>query len=408
MIPIKESYQHPYSVTIRLAVFGLIIGLMTGGLTTLFGRVLLWIGEWRTSHLSSLLPFLGLAGLAIVFLYQHFSKEAQKGMALVFEVAHGEDRKIPSSLIPLVILSTWLTHLFGGSAGREGVAVQLGAAISHQFDRFFTFPKNEQVILVTGMAAGFAGLFQTPLAALFFALEVLAIGQLQLYALLPALVAVYTASSFSHHLGLEKFTHVIVTTPELTVSVFVKCILLGLFFGLTGNAFISLQQYLKKQALHYLPNPYWRIAIIGLMLSLVIRLAHFGRYAGLGTNLIEQSFSSQQIYSYDFLLKLLFTTITLAAGFQGGEVTPLFAVGASLGVILAPFFGLPVELVAAAGYISVFASATNTLLAPILIGGEVFGFHHLPFFTITVIISYLLNRKQSIYGLQQALVIDVE
>ncbi|MBF0777424.1 chloride channel protein [Streptococcus cuniculi] len=405
---IKDSYQHSYGLCLRLALVGVLIGLIVGAVDTIFGRVLLLIGDVRSAHLPYLLPFLALAGLVIVALYQRFGKDTQKGMGLIFEVAHGESEVIPLRLIPLVVISTWLTHLFGGSAGREGVAVQLGATISHRFRHCLSFPNSSQVLLVTGMAAGFAGLFQTPLAGLFFALEIVTLGQLNLYALLPSLFAVYTASSFSHFLGLEKFSHVLPLTQTITVEVFLKCLLLGLLFGLTGNAFVSLQSFFKKQAIDYLKNPYWRIALIGGVLSLALFFAHFGRYAGLGTNLIEASFSTHQVYSYDFLMKLLFTTLTLAVGFQGGEVTPLFAIGASLGVILAPVFGLPIELVAAAGYISVFASATNTLLAPILIGGEVFGFQNLPFFAITVIISYMLNRRQSIYGLQKAVAVDAE
>ncbi|MGT2965569.1 chloride channel protein [Streptococcus acidominimus] len=401
MDKIRDSYQHSYALCLRLGIAGVVIGLVVGILATIFGRTLLYVGELRSVALPYLLPFLGLAGLVIVFFYQRFGKEAQKGMALIFEVAQGDSKTIPLRLIPLVMVSTWLTHLFGGSAGREGVAVQLGATISHRFNAYFTFPHSAQVLLVTGMAAGFAGLFQTPLAALFFALEVITIGNLQLYALIPCLFAVYTASSFSHLLGLEKFSHLLSFTQNLTVEVFLKCIFLGLLFGLTGNLFVFLQSLLKKQATRYLKNPYWRIVVMGALLSLALALAHFGRYAGLGTNLIEASFSNHQIYGYDFLLKLLFTTLTLAAGFQGGEVTPLFAIGASLGAVLAPIFGLPIELVAAAGYISVFASATNTLLAPMMIGGEVFGFQNLPFFAIVVIISYMLDRRQSIYGLQR-------
>lgn len=401
MDKIRDSYQHSYALCLRLGIAGVVIGLVVGILATIFGRTLLYVGELRSVALPYLLPFLGLAGLVIVFFYQRFGKEARKGMTLIFEVAQGDSKTIPLRLIPLVMVSTWLTHLFGGSAGREGVAVQLGATISHRFNAYFTFPHSAQVLVVTGMAAGFAGLFQTPLAALFFALEVITIGNLQLYALIPCLFAVYTASSFSHLLGLEKFIHLLSFTQNLTVEVFLKCIFLGLLFGLTGNLFVFLQSLLKKQATRYLKNPYWRIVVMGALLSLALALAHFGRYAGLGTNLIEASFSNHQIYSYDFLLKLLFTTLTLAAGFQGGEVTPLFAIGALLGAVLAPIFGLPIELVAAAGYISVFASATNTLLAPMMIGGEVFGFQNLPFFAIVVIISYMLDRRQSIYGLQR-------
>jgi len=398
---IKESYQHSYFLYLKLIIAGIIIGLIVGIIDTIFGRGLLLIGDIRKEYLYYFVPFLALAGLLIVFIYQKFAGKTGKGMGLIFEVGHGTEKDIPLRLIPIVTVATWITHLFGGSAGREGVAVQLGATLSHRFNKYFNFPDKSKVFLVTGMAAGFGGLFQTPIAALFFGLEVLALGNLQLYALLPAVVAAFTASWTSSFLGLEKFTHIVNTTLSITPMTFVKFAILGIIFGIAGNLFVYLQSFLKKFAVEKIKNPYYRIFLIGIFLSIILLLLHKGRYTGLGTNLIENSFSGKQIFGYDWILKLLLTTLTLAAGFQGGEVTPLFSIGASLGVVIAIFFGLPIEFVAAAGYISVFGSATNTLLAPIFIGGEVFGFNNLPFFVIIVIFAYLVNRKISTYGLQK-------
>jgi len=405
---IKESYQHSYFLYLKLIIAGIIIGLIVGIIDTIFGRGLLWIGDIRKEYLYYFVPFLALAGLLIVFIYQKFAGKTGKGMGLIFEVGHGTEKEIPLRLIPIVTVATWITHLFGGSAGREGVAVQLGATLSHRFNKYFNFPDKSKVFLVTGMAAGFGGLFQTPIAALFFGLEVLALGNLQLYALLPAIVAAFTASWTSSFLGLEKFTHVVNTTLSITPMTFVKFAILGIIFGITGNLFVYLQSFLKKFASEKIKNPYYRIFIIGIFLSVILLLLHEGRYTGLGTNLIENSFSGKPIFGYDWILKLLLTTLTLAAGFQGGEVTPLFSIGASLGVVIAIFFGLPIEFVAAAGYISVFGSATNTLLAPIFIGGEVFGFNNLPFFVIIVIFAYLVNRKISTYGLQKNYFEEIE
>lgn len=398
---IKESYQHSYFLYLKLIIAGIIIGLIVGIIDTIFGRGLLLIGDIRKEYLYYFVPFLALAGLLIVFIYQKFAGKTGKGMGLIFEVGHGTEKEIPLRLIPIVTVATWITHLFGGSAGREGVAVQLGATLSHRFNKYFNFPDKSKVFLVTGMASGFGGLFQTPIAALFFGLEVLALGNLQLYALLPAVVAAFTASWTSSFLGLEKFTHIVNTNLSITPMTFVKFAILGIIFGIAGNLFVYLQSFLKKFATEKIKNPYYRIFLIGIFLSIILLLLHKGRYTGLGTNLIENSFSGKQIFGYDWILKLLLTTLTLAAGFQGGEVTPLFSIGASLGVVIAIFFGLPIEFVAAAGYISVFGSATNTLLAPIFIGGEVFGFNNLPFFVIIVIFAYLVNRKISTYGLQK-------
>ena len=405
---IKESYQHSYFLYLKLIIAGIIIGLIVGIIDTIFGRGLLLIGDIRKEYLYYFVPFLALAGLLIVFIYQKFAGKTGKGMGLIFEVGHGTEKEIPLRLIPIVTVATWITHLFGGSAGREGVAVQLGATLSHRFNKYFNFPDKSKVFLVTGMAAGFGGLFQTPIAALFFGLEVLALGNLQLYALLPAVVAAFTASWTSSFLGLEKFTHIVNTNLSITPMTFVKFAILGIIFGIAGNLFVYLQIFLKKFATEKIKNPYYRIFIIGIFLSIIFLLLHEGRYTGLGTNLIENSFLGKPIFGYDWILKLLLTTLTLAAGFQGGEVTPLFSIGASLGVMIGIFFGLPIEFVAAAGYISVFGSATNTLLAPIFIGGEVFGFNNLPFFVIIVIFAYLVNRKISTYGLQKNYFEEIE
>lgn len=398
---IKESYQYSYFLYLKLIAVAVIIGFIVGVTDTIFGRELLLIGDIRKEYLYCLVPFIALAGLLIVFIYRKFAGKTGKGMGLIFEIGHKTEEEIPLRLIPVVTVATWITHLFGGSAGREGVAVQLGATLSHRFNKYFNFPDKSKVFLVTGMAAGFGGLFQTPIAALFFALEVLTLGNLQLYALLPAIVAVFTASWTSSFLGLEKFTHIVNTNLSITPMTFVKFAILGIIFGIAGNLFVYLQNFLKKFISEKIKNPYYRIFSIGIFLGIILLMLHEGRYTGLGTNLIENSFSGKQIYVYDWILKLLLTTLTLAAGFQGGEVTPLFSIGASLGIVIAFFFGLPIEFAAAAGYISVFGSATNTLLAPIFIGGEVFGFNNLPFFVIIVIFAYLVNRKISTYGLQK-------
>ena len=398
---IKESYQHSYFLYLKLMAVGIIIGLIVGVIDMIFGRGLLLIGDIRKEYLYCLVPFLALAGVLIVFIYQKFAGKTSKGMGLIFEVGHGTENKIPLRLIPIVSIATWITHLFGGSAGREGVAVQLGATISHKFNKYFDFPNKSKIFLVIGMAAGFGGLFQTPIAALFFALEVLTLGNLQLYALLPAIVSSFVASWTSAFLGLEKFNHSVNTNFVVMPLTFVKFAILGIIFGIVGNLFVYLQNFLKKYVAEKIKNPYYRIFVVGILLSIIFLILYKGRYTGLGTNLIENSFSGKQIYMYDWILKLILTTLTLSAGFQGGEVTPLFSIGASLGAVIAVFFGMPIEFVAAAGYIRVFGSATNTLLAPIFIGGEVFGFSNLPYFVIIVVFAYLVNRKISTYGLQK-------
>lgn len=169
--------------TIRYSVLALVTGVAVGAIDTIFGRGLLWLSDFRTAHYRYLLPFLPVAGLLIVWMYHRFSEESLKGMTLVLETGQKKRKSIPLALVPLVIVGTWLTHLFGGSAGREGVAVQIGAVISHEAGRKFRCPENDRIMLVAGMAAGFGGLFQTPLAAVFFAMEVIASGYIVIFVL---------------------------------------------------------------------------------------------------------------------------------------------------------------------------------------------------------------------------------
>ncbi len=375
------------------------IGIIIGALDTVFGRVLLEITDIRNQYV--LLPFLAFAGIIIILLYQKFNEECAKGMTLVFQAGLGHRDHIPKMLIPLVMITTWITHLFGGSAGREGVAVQLGATVAHTIGKRLHRPNNSRILLIAGMAAGFAGLFQTPVAATLFAMEVMVVGVVWLNALLPALTAAFIASSTSHFLGLEKFFVSIDDRLIWKIDTIWKLILVSICFGVAGSGFAFLLKKAKERFGNWIKNPLLRISVMGAGLSILLFIFHAGRYAGLGTNLISNAFSGNDIYGYDWFLKLLLTVLTLAAGFQGGEVTPLFAIGATLGTVLGTILGLPVMLIAALGYAAVFGSATKTLLAPMFIGVEVFGPQCIVYFAIVCSISYVMSGNHTIYGAQR-------
>lgn len=381
------------------------IGILAGIADTIFGRVLLAISSFRAAYYQYLLIFLPLAGLLIVWLYHRFSRLSLKGMTLVLEAGQKKRETLPLLLAPLVMLCTWITHLFGGSAGREGVAVQIGAVLSHTAAcKLKLSPEGKRIMLVAGMAAGFGGLFQTPLAAAFFAIEVITCGYLDYRALPAALTASYTAAFTSRALGLEKFTvNLSSSLPLIDGRGLFLLLILGIAFGLTGRLFSFLLGEVKKRVGEKLPNPYLRIGLASIPLAILLMLLHAGRYCGLGTNLISLSLEGGLIYPYDFALKLLFTILTLAIGFQGGEVTPLFSIGASLGVLLGNALQLPTEICAALGYAAVFGSATNTLIAPILIGLEVFGAANMPQFVIVCVLAHAVNQNRSIYSAQEKL-----
>lgn len=389
-----------YKDYILFGCISVFIGIVVGAIDTCFGKVLILITDFRGHHVKILLPFLALSGLLITFAYNKFGKNSIKGMTLVFETAQHKEEKIPMRLIPLTIMSTWITHLFGGSAGREGVAVQIGATFAHRIGRMVKIKNSEKILLITGMAAGFGGLFQTPIAAVFFALEVLSVGILEYNALFSALIAAFTASCTSHMLGLEKFTFNLNTNISIDGSFIFKLVVIGLIFGIAGGVFSHLLNYLKSTLKIKIKNSYMRIFFIGVFLSVTLLFLYNGRYCGLGTNLISDSFNNNTIYSYDWFLKLLLTVVTLAAGYQGGEVTPLFSIGATLGAFLGTAFNMPVTFIAALGYAAVFGSASNTFLAPIFIGAEVFGFEYMPYFFIVCAVAYIFNGNKSIYTAQ--------
>ncbi len=403
-----------------LTVIAVALGAVVGALMAFFGQVLLAVGALRDGHSIYFIPALAVAGVGIVQAYKKWGKGAERGMGLVFAVGQGKENHIPLRLIPMVAVGTWLTHLFGGSAGREGVAVQIGAALGHNISKKLPFENATHTMLVAGMAAGFSGLFQIPMASTAFALEVLIVGHMDLAALLPAAAAAFTACKVSNMLGLEKFgvdLNALLTGTDGGVSVaglfmqngsldmnfVVKLALIGVLFGVIGGGFAKLLSLAKDFFAKKFPNPVKRIAIMGVTLSALFLLLWQGRYSGLGTNLIDMSFAGAGIadggiQNYDWILKFTLTILTLAVGFQGGEVTPLFSIGSSLGAASAIMFGLPLPLAAALGYAAVFGSATNTLWAPILIGCEVFGFDTLPAFFVVCIAAYICNGGQSIYN----------
>ena len=389
-----------YRNTAIWALLAVLIGLIVGGLDAVFGRILLAVSSFRSDHFYYLIPFLAIAGLATVYIYQRFGKRANKGMGLVFSIGQQSDETIPRRLIPIAMLTTWLTHLFGGSAGREGVAIQIGAGVANYLGDLAK-AKNRHIMVMVGMAAGFSGLFQTPLAATLFAVEVIVVGSIYYQAILPALIASLVAAQTSHFLGLEKFSYAVTKLPTLNLLIIMKLVVIGIAFGLTGFLFSWLLGKTKASLGTLLPNPYLRIAVGSVILSVLFVVFDQGRYSGLGTNLISTTFSGGPIFAWDFIVKLLLTILTLSIGFQGGEVTPLFAIGATLGMLLGALMGLPLTFVAALGYAAVFAAATNTFFAPILIGCEVFGFSLLPYLLITISVSYALNFNHSIYTAQK-------
>jgi len=306
----------------------------------------------------------------------------------------------------LVFIGTVLTHLFGGSAGREGTAVQMGASISDQLSKIFTFSKRgRNYLLVSGVAAGFASVFGTPLAGIVFSIEMSVVGKTKYDAIIPAVLSAYAANYVTHLWHIPHTHYEILSHSELNFQTFGWIILASLFFGIAGMMFSKMVKFFTTNLSKFTKDAAVRAFIGGVLiicLCLGLKLIGFSqvsRYLGLGVNVIQEAFV-QPVLPYDFALKLLFTTITLGAGYKGGEVTPLFFIGATLGNVLSFFIPLPFDLLAAVGFVAVFAAAANTPFACIFMGIELFGSEHMEFIAIGCLLAFFLSGHNSIYKAQ--------
>lgn len=389
-------------VQVQLCFLACVIGIVTGAIDALFGIVLGKLTAFRESYGWYFLFLIPLGALLVSFLYWKYGGKCKKGMGLVFEVEEGKENKIPLLLIPFAIIGTWITHFVGGSAGREGVAMQIGATVSNWFSDKLQLQNASKYLLPIGMAAGFAGLFQTPITSVVFALEVLVAGEMRYPVLLPSLVASYVASTVSSKIGLG--SSMIDAHPVFTVnaSLYIRLAILGILFGLVGYLFSFVMHVAQQKCAEFFPNPMKKAVVVGSLVAVLLIVFHFGRYSGAGGNLITSAIQGKGVYAYDWLLKFVLTILTMCSGLMGGEVVPLFTIGATLGAFIGPVLGMDATFAAMLGYTAVFSSGTNTFLAAVFVGSEIFGFAYMPYFFVVCAIAYICNRNHSIYGMQKA------
>jgi H+/Cl- antiporter ClcA len=393
------------------------IAVTVGSVVALFLWLLDLATVTRTGHLW-LLYLLPVAGLVIVFSYRVAGRNAEAGNNLILDEIHEPGAGVPGRMAPLVLAGTVITHLFGGSAGREGTAVQIGGAISEQFCGWFNLDADDRRLMLTaGIAAGFGACFGTPLAGTIFALEVLAVGRIKFDAVIPALFAAALADLVCTAWGAPHTQYRISTLEEVVLwkehmgfnlLLTGKVMLAAVAFGLAGYLFGELMHLLKDLFKVVLKNAYVIVFVGGLIIIGLVQLIGHGDYIGLGVAAsreggvsILSAFELGGAEWYSWALKLLLTAITLAAGFKGGEVTPLFFIGATLGNTLAWVLGAPVDLFAALGFLAVFAAATNTPLACTIMGVELFGADHLVYFAIACFLAYTFSGHTGIYGSQR-------
>ena len=380
---------------------GICIGFVIGLVGIAFHLALEWATEFRTAHpmLLWLLPF---GGLAIVLAYRLAGQEKDRGTNFIL-VAVRANEAVTLRTAPLIFFSTVVTHLLGGSAGREGAALQLGGSIASSFGRIFQLNEREgRIMTMCGMAGAFSAIFGTPLAATIFTLEVVDVGSMQYAALLPCLVSALLGVFISGKMGLAPEAFVLQAEAAPTPDNLVRVIILGALLAALSIFFCELLHVTPKLYRKFFPNIYLRVAAGGVLIIALTKLLGTTDYNGAGAAVIEAAIDGEAV-PYAFLLKMLFTALTLGAGFKGGEIVPIFFTGATFGCVAAPLLGLPPQLGAALGMVALFCGCTNSPLASICLAIEVFGGQCVSLFALACAVSYMLSSYFSLYREQHFL-----
>lgn len=377
-------------------LFAGVTGGILGVVGAWFARSIAYVTEFRGNH-PWILYFLPFIGLLIVFIY-HFEKQGG-GTNLVLESVQ-EGKTIPFRMAPMIFAATVLTHLGGGSAGREGAALQLGGSIAQTLGKVFRInEKDGKILIMCGMAAGFSALFGTPLAATVFAIEVVTVGVVHYSALVPCMVSSLTAFEIAKLCGGHAERFAVTGIPEFTLGSALLIGLLALLCALLSILFCKTLHGSEKLFKKYIQNPYVRIFVGGVLVILLTKLLNTTDYLGGGMNIIEEAVAGK-VVAAAFLLKLLFTAISLGSGFKGGEIVPTLFVGATFGCLFGQVTGFAPSLCAACGMIALFSAVTNSPLASLVLGFEMFGFEGMPFYLIAISIGYMESGYYGLYHSQ--------
>lgn len=401
---LKEKFgaarEHAFDF-LRWIVLAVITGFVVGAVGILFVKGLGLANNFRSKHPEIILG-LPLAGLALVFLYKISNYENDKGTNQIITTLHGET-EIPFRMAPLIFVATITTHLFGGSAGREGAALQLGGSIANQLGRWFRLDEDDKrLIVMCGMSAAFSAIFGTPLAAVIFAMEMATIGSMQFAAFAPCMISSLVASSFATAMGCHAEAFTITESADFAVVPALWIVLLGILCALVSIIFCQALHTSGHLFKKYLPNPYIRIVVGALAIIGLTIILQTSAYSGAGVNLIEEAFLGEAPKTA-FIWKIIFTAITLGVGFKGGEIVPSFCIGATFGCLFGSIVGLSPSLCAAVGMVAVFCGVTNSPITSLVIGFEMFGFDCMKYLLIGVAISYMLSGYTGLYSEQTIL-----
>ena len=379
----------------------IVIGLSVGFVSSIFSKSITMVTKFRLEHPWMLLG-LPAAGLLTVFLYKAAGREGDHGTNTVIEAVRTQ-KPIPLVVTPLIVISTMLTHLFGGSAGREGAALQLGGSMaSFTAEKLHMNESDAEIMIMAGMSAAFAALFGTPIAATILPMEFVSVGVLYYAALVPCVLSAFIAHSLAVYLKAATLQapYAVTDVPSLYSLAFPKVIILGIACAVVGIFFCISLHFCSTNFQKWIKNPYLRIAAGGAAVVLLALLLHTQDYCGVGREVILESFQGTAP-PYAFILKIVFTCLTLCAGYKGGEIVPSFFIGASLGCLMSGFLGMPADICTACGMCGVFCAVTNSPISSILIALELFGGSGMGFFALCIAVSYMLSGYYSVFSAQK-------
>lgn len=400
-----KHYKHPEQLDLlpyigKWCIIASVIAVLAGTASAFFLFSLEYATNWRETH-SWIIWLLPLAGFAVGWLYLHTGKPVEAGNNLLIDEVHDPKKVIPLRMVPLVLIGTVVSHLFGASVGREGTAVQMSGAMADQLTHLFKLRhEDRRILLMTGISAGFASVFGTPMAGAIFGLELLTIGRMRYDAIFPCFVSAIVADQIGLAWGVHHTHYVMAGMTPIAFWSVLSVIIAGIVFGLVGMLFAntthSISAFMKRH-IAYAPL---RPLVGGAIVAVAVWAVGTHRYIGLGIPVIVESFQ-QPVAPWDFLAKMAFTVTSLGAGFKGGEVTPLFYIGATLGNAMAPLLHLPFSMLTGIGFVAVFAGAANTPIASTIMAIELFGPEIGPFAALACSVSYLFSGHTGIYHAQR-------
>lgn len=391
---------HSVRITAKWVLLGIVVGILAGSASALFLITLEWMTNTRLAN-GWLLFLLPIAGFGVGYIYHHYGGRAKGGNALVIDEVHNDVDRIPLRMAPFVLVGTLITHLFGGSAGREGTAIQMGASLADGARRLFGLSGDDRrLMLLSGISGGFSSVFGTPIAGFIFGMEVDSIGKVRYEGIIPCLTSAIVGDLVTRAWGATHSHYPLAPIIPLDSLFILKIALAGVLFGLTSRLFVLGIKWVKRilSNIAYPPLRPMIGGVVVIMLTLIVRNAD---YLGLSLPLIQNSVRAENVFLGAFLLKLIFTVVTLGSGFLGGEVTPLFVIGSTLGYALGVILGIDPAPLAMVGFVAVFAASSNTPIACIFMGIELFGGNIGLITVVGCMVAYLVSGHEGIYHTQQ-------